>query len=272
MIEAAFKRTLAVVTGVLVLATATQQAGAQKKERGTAQEAAASAVPIPRPRSVLPGETRERAAAAEAEKPAAPPACLASLSTVAIVREGPAAQGRCAAADVVELIAVIAGGERVAIAPPAMLRCAMAEAVVAWLTNDVAQTVRALGTHLRGVAADASFECRGRNRIEGAKLSEHGKANALDIRAFALSNGKRFELTDLAADKATREALRQSACARFTTVLGPGSDGFHEDHVHVDLAERRSGYRLCQWDVRDAADVPVPRERPAAAPPRISSR
>jgi hypothetical protein len=34
-------------------------------------------------------------------------------------------------------------------------------------------------------------------------------------------------------------------------VLGPGSDGYHENHVHLDLLERRSGYRICQWDVRD---------------------
>jgi hypothetical protein len=52
-------------------------------------------------------------------------------------------------------------------------------------------------------------------------------------------------------------------------VLGPASDGFHENHVHVDLAERRSGYRICQWAVRDASDlIPLPRERPADAPPR----
>jgi Extensin-like protein C-terminus len=58
------------------------------------------------------------------------------------------------------------------------------------------------------------------------------------------------------------------------TVLGPGSDGYHEDHVHVDLAERRNGYRICEWDVREPAEasaavladtVPLPRPRPLAA-------
>jgi hypothetical protein len=60
-------------------------------------------------------------------------------------------------------------------------------------------------------------------------------------------------------------------CARFTTVLGPGSDWYHEDHVHLDLAERRSGYRICQWEVWE----PLPRiapllpaVRPEDAPPR----
>jgi hypothetical protein len=60
-------------------------------------------------------------------------------------------------------------------------------------------------------------------------------------------------------------------------VLGPGSDGYHEDHIHIDLAERRSGYRICQWDIRDfmsgpdsdersaPADIPLPQPRPVAA-------
>jgi hypothetical protein len=43
--------------------------------------------------------------------------------------------------------------------------------------------------------------------------------------------------------------MRRSACARFTTVLGPGSDGYHENHFHVDLAQRRGDYRLCQWNL-----------------------
>ena len=70
-------------------------------------------------------------------------------------------------------------------------------------------------------------------------------------------------------DKGARERLKASACARFTTVLGPASDGFHENHIHVDVMERRSGYRLCQWAVRDASDlIPLPRERPPEAPQR----
>jgi hypothetical protein len=62
-----------------------------------------------------------------------------------------------------------------------------------------------------------------------------------------------------------------SVCARFTTVLGPGSDGYHEDHIHLDLMERHNNYKICQWDVWD----PLPRiapllpaERPDEAPSR----
>jgi len=62
-----------------------------------------------------------------------------------------------------------------------------------------------------------------------------------------------------------------SVCTRFSTVLGPGSDGYHEDHIHLDLAERRGNYKICQWNVWDPlpAIAPLlPEPRPAEAPPR----
>jgi Extensin-like protein C-terminus len=57
-------------------------------------------------------------------------------------------------------------------------------------------------------------------------------------------------------------------------VLGPGSDGYHEQHIHLDLAERHNNYRICEWDVRELIaqapeaaplpleTVPLPRPRP----------
>ena len=65
--------------------------------------------------------------------------------------------------------------------------------------------------------------------------------------------------------------MLHSVCARFTTVLGPGSDGYHEDHIHLDLMERRNNYRICQWNVWDPMPkiAPMmPAERPEEAPPR----
>ena len=111
---------------------------------------------------------------------------------------------------------------RVAITPPATLRCKMAEAIAHWVRDDVAPIAATLGAPLGGIANFASYECRGRNRIVGAKISEHGKGNALDIRALTLANGKSYEPTDMAVAKEMREQLKASACARFTTVLGPG--------------------------------------------------
>src|SRR6202040_408634 len=87
-----------------------------------------------------------------------------------------------------------------------------------------------------------------------------------------LANGKVVELTDPQVPKGFREGFRKSACAQFTTVLGPGADGAHEDHIHVDLLERRGGYRICEWDIHEpgeapsvsthVASIPLPRARP----------
>jgi hypothetical protein len=77
-----------------------------------------------------------------------------------------------------------------------------------------------------------------------------------------------FSLTDPLVSKPFREAVRASACARFTTVLGPGSDAYHAGHIHLDLAVRRNGYRICQWTVTEplaAGAVPLPPKRPVPA-------
>ena len=82
-----------------------------------------------------------------------------------------------------------------------------------------------------------------------------------------------LELTDPQVSKELRLNLRKTTCARFATVLGPGSDGYHESHVHVDLAQRTGGHRMCQWEVRDPEEeaaanaVPLPMPRPASAGP-----
>jgi hypothetical protein len=50
--------------------------------------------------------------------------------------------------------------------------------------------------------------------------------------------------------------MRESACHRFTTVLGPGADSHHNNHIHLDILERHRGGRICQWDVREPPPPP----------------
>jgi hypothetical protein len=235
--------------------------------------AAAQTIPLPRPR---PAPTVATPSTPAAEEPEPPSACFLRLSpklAIAFALPRVAGAGGCGADDVVRLEAVVlADKTRVAVTPPAVVRCELAEAVAQWVREDVAPAVRHLGS-LKSVDNYASYECRGRNRVMGAKLSEHGRANALDMRSFKLANGTVVELTNVHVAKDLRDGLKRGTCARFTTVLGPGSDGYHEDHVHVDLAERRNGHRMCQWDVREEdekpavgsdAQIPLPRPRPVA--------
>ena len=197
-------------------------------------------------------------------------ACDLRLGDVAAFTPLPAliGPGACGGRDIVRLSAVLMpDGSRVGIEPPATLRCGMAEAVALWVRADMPAATARLGASVASLTNYDSFDCRGRNRIVGAKLSEHGKANAMDVRAFKLTNGKTVFPTDPLVTKDFRDAMRASVCARFKTVLGPGSDGYHEDHIHLDLAERSRGYAICHWDVRSssvAVSVPLPAPRPTA--------
>jgi hypothetical protein len=249
-------------------------------------------VPLPKPRPAdapvadrqTPGEagTPEKPAepvapVAEA-RPAEPPppsACRLALDdSIAIAPSVPDIKGpgACGGPDMVHLEAVILPDKtRVPLKPGGTMRCAMAAAIADWVRTEMAPLAAGLGSRVSELDNFDSFDCRGRNRVVGAKMSEHGRANALDVRGLKLANGQTIALTDRATPREQREKVLLSMCARFSTVLGPGSDGYHEDHVHVDLAERRGNYKICQWDVWDPLPqvAPLmPAIRPDDAPPR----
>jgi hypothetical protein len=252
----------------------------------------AAQVPLPKPRPAeaprsepavrtdqpeSPADAAPPSQAAPAVAPAepAPSACrLALTEAIAIAPSLPPIRGPgdCGGEDIVRLEAVVVSPtQRVALKPPAVLRCTMATAVANWVRADAAPLAASLGSTLSEVDNFDSYECRGRNRVKGAKLSEHGRANALDIRGLRLANGTMLSLTDRNLSRDIREKVLHSVCTRFTTVLGPGSDWYHEDHIHLDIAERRNNYKLCQWNVYDpmpqiAPLLPV--VRPDEAPPR----
>ena len=121
-----------------------------------------------------------------------------------------------------------------------------------WLREDVVPAALKLGAPLRGLEDFDSYECRGRNRVRGATLSEHGRANALDVRGFKLANGKMIGLTDVNVAKEWRESLARKRLRRASTPCSARDrTATTKQHIHVDLAERRSGYKICQWDVRE---------------------
>jgi hypothetical protein len=209
--------------------------------------------------------------------PTPPPlsACrLALTDAIAIAPSIPDIHGAggCGGEDLVRLEAVVLPDKRqVTLKPPAILRCAMASQIADWVRTDIAPLTLSLGSVISVLDNFDSFECRGRNRVVGAPLSEHGRANALDVRAFKLANGQAISLTDRTVSREVRENVLHSVCARFMTVLGPGSDGYHEDHIHLDLMQRRNNYKICQWYVWDAMPQTaplLPADRPEEAPPR----
>ncbi len=222
-----------------------------------------------------PGSSDKPAEQAAAPGPPPPSACRLALSdAIAIAPSIPDIHGpgECGGEDLVRLEAVVLPDKRrVALKPAAKLRCAMASAIVDWIRTDMAPLAASMGSAISDLDNFDSFECRGRNGVVGAKLSEHGRANALDVRDLKLANGQSIALTDRAVPREVRENVLHSVCARFTTVLGPGSDGYHEDHIHLDLMERHNNYKICQWNVWDPMPpvAPLlPAARPDQAPPR----
>jgi hypothetical protein len=134
---------------------------------------------------------------------------------------------------------------------PPLLACRFAESFGHWLGDLVAPVVAgSLGTELKAVRTGLGFECRNRNRATIGKLSAHAEGLAIDISGFELANGSTLPVKPggEAPSPPVLAAVRIAACGWYTTVLGPGSDAAHGDHLHVDVQQHGSSnrYRICQ--------------------------
>ena len=258
-------------------ASATLVAVPHPKPRPAMPEAVSPAValpvPIPQPRpdrkgseqppeNITPGERTPPTAGGSwpaAEVAAGRAACTALLAGLDVSYQpiDPiGTQDGCGAPAPIEVTAV-AG---VKLSPPATQTCAMAAALAAWVKEDVQPAARRrLGTEVTEIRTATSYACRRRNNGSSGKMSEHSKANALDMSGFTFAKktdvavGGKGNWGDgllgafgLSKGGSFLEDIRKSACTHFTTVLGPGSDPYHGDHFHVDVLQRKGGYRICQ--------------------------
>lgn len=128
----------------------------------------------------------------------------------------------------------------VTLRPAATLNCSAANALALWVKEGLQPAFRGQIVQLN--VAD-SYSCRPRNNLRGGKVSEHGSGNAIDISAFVLRNGKVMTVEDHYGRQIIR--AQKAACGTFTTTLGPGSDGYHEDHIHLDVG-RHGGSPYCR--------------------------
>ena len=142
---------------------------------------------------------------------------------------------------------------RVRLTPAATLQCQMIPSVDRWVTEVIEPAAqRYLFAQLVELKVAASYSCRPMNGVSGNKLSEHGHANAVDISAFHLADGRTVSVKSgwngAPAEREFLRAVHHGACDLFTTVLGPNANAFHADHFHVDLARhgRDGAVRVCQ--------------------------
>ncbi|MEE3099395.1 MAG: extensin family protein, partial [Pseudomonadota bacterium] len=152
--------------------------------------------------------------------------------------EGP---GQCGIARPVRVTAVLG----VPLEPAATLNCRAARTLASWMERGpVRFAPRALGARLASLRIAGSYACRSRNSVKGARLSEHSKGAAIDIRAFRLADGREISpLRGWRKGQAGAFLLQawRAACGPFGTVLGPDSDEYHRDHLHLDVADHSNG-------------------------------
>ena len=186
------------------------------------------------------------------EDPQAYKACLSQIRQAGVeFTEVPAIDDGhgCGIEKPIKVRTVLAG---IRLEPEATLRCETALALSRWAKGSVLPSADiAFGTTRRIAAFNqaTSYACRNRNSAETGKLSEHAHGNAIDIAGFSLSDGTTITIAprqkDATLQGAFERAIMATACLFFTTVLGPGSDAAHETHLHLDVLQRKGGYRYC---------------------------
>jgi hypothetical protein len=138
----------------------------------------------------------------------------------------------------------------VAFSPAATLACPMVSELDRWITGAVQPAaLRWFGSPVAEITQISAYSCRGMNGNPRAHISEHAFGNALDISAFTLADGRKITVKNgwrgLPEEQGFLHDVQGAACDQFTTVLAPGSNVFHYDHIHVDLMRRRDGHRAC---------------------------
>lgn len=134
----------------------------------------------------------------------------------------------CNVPDAVQ-VSEIAG---VALSPPATINCEEAVALSDWITHGLQP---AFDHSVARLEVADSYACRPRNNVPGKPVSVHGQGQAIDIAAFVTTSGRTLSV---ARDyNAAMRKAQKAGCGTFHTILGPGSDGYHETHIHFDVAQ-----------------------------------
>jgi len=138
-----------------------------------------------------------------------------------------------------------------AVSPAATLACPMVSMLDRFVSASVQPAaLRWFGQPVMEIKQISAYSCRGMNGDANARISEHAFGNALDIAAFTLADGRTITVKDgwhgAPEAQGFLHDVQSAACTLFTTVLAPGSNAYHYDHMHVDLMRRTSGHVICQ--------------------------
>ena len=135
--------------------------------------------------------------------------------------------------------------------PPATLACPIVSALDHWVGEGVQPAaMRWFGTPVTEIKQISAYSCRGMVGAGGSGISEHAFGNAIDIAAFTFADGRRVTVQEgwhgTPEEQGFLRDVHLAACDNFTTVLAPGYNAAHYNHIHVDLMRRSSGERPCR--------------------------
>lgn len=131
-----------------------------------------------------------------------------------------------------------AGDTRIGVAN---LTCEMAAAVTLWIEHDVQPLAMAtFGKHVTDIADMGTYDCRNivGNPVWKGVRSQHATANALDVAAFTLEDGRKISVLKDWKSKGPEaqflHAIHAKACGYFRVALSPDFNVAHENHFHLD--------------------------------------
>ena len=159
-------------------------------------------------------------------------------------------------------VSALAGGT-IGLTSRATMSCSALSSVDRWV-KEVVEPAAMLyyRQHVTGMTV-GSYSCRNQDSKWIANISEHAFGNAVDVMGFKFSDGRSMSVVNGwkgdAHDQAFLREIAVDACDYFTTVLAPGSDSYHANHIHIDLSRHDAGWqrRVCQPKLQFARRIPV---------------
>ena len=135
--------------------------------------------------------------------------------------------------------------------PAATLSCPIVSALERWVTEGVQPAaLHWFGSQVIEIKQISAYSCRQMNGAGGHGISEHAFGNALDIAGFKLADGRKISVQHgwrgTPEEQGFLHDVQLYACETFVTVLAPGYNAAHYNHIHVDLMRRKNGRRPCR--------------------------
>lgn len=163
----------------------------------------------------------------------------------------------------------------VSLTSPALLACPVVATTDQWFAEVVQPAaMNILGAQVIEIRS-GSYSCRAMNNgTATTRTSEHAYGNAVDVFSFRLNDNRVVTVKEgWRGSPEEQNFLREifvGACTYFGTVLGPGADPMHYDHLHIDLARHSKGRHICKPIIKYTPNYNLPPPDPAR--PYISAQ